>query len=48
MRWIDGVRALPKIAILPEKANEQHYEVRALPSGSKNLPYALSRFPLPS
>ncbi|KAH9942400.1 S-adenosyl-L-methionine-dependent methyltransferase [Epithele typhae] len=27
MKWIEDVRNMPKIAILPEKANEQHYEV---------------------
>ncbi|KAH9858824.1 S-adenosyl-L-methionine-dependent methyltransferase [Lenzites betulinus] len=27
MKWIEGVRAMTKIAVLTEKANEQHYEV---------------------
>ncbi|KAI1795647.1 S-adenosyl-L-methionine-dependent methyltransferase [Ganoderma leucocontextum] len=27
MKWIEGVRARSKIADVPEKANEQHYEV---------------------
>ena len=28
MKWIEGVRARTAIADVPEKANEQHYEVR--------------------
>lgn len=27
MKWIQGVRSLKNIAVLTEKANEQHYEV---------------------
>lgn len=30
MKWIEDVRTRPSIAEVPEKANEQHYEVGIL------------------
>ena len=33
MKWIEGVRARTAIADVPEKANEQHYEVRPFNEG---------------
>ena len=29
LKWIEGVKARKTIADVPEKANEQHYEVRS-------------------